>query len=201
MRHFFARKGPWLALALSLVIWALGITAVRAQSGPNIEKLTVGWVESLYVEAIDTHFMAKLDTGAKTSSIGADVIDIVEYTPAPPPHRAPGQEHPGEGVAGRIIFAIEDEEGRRKTLERDIIRFARIKKKGNAGFIRRPVVRMRFCLAGRVIEDEVNLAVRDRFIYPVLIGRNMLEKGGLVVDAARMTTAPSTCPSKKSKRS
>lgn len=199
MRQFFSRTGPWLALGGSLILWALGITAAHA-GGKAPGKLTVGWVESLYVEAIDTQFMAKLDTGAMTSSIGAEIIDIVEYTKESGEPQREGEDKPKKAVAGRIIFAIEDEKGVRKTLERDILRFARIKKKGSAGFIRRPVVKMRFCLAGRVIEDEVNLAVRDRFIYPVLIGRNMLEKGGLVVDAAQMRTAPSTCPSKKSSR-
>ena len=195
MRQFFVRKGPWLALLLSLLLWALGITAVRA--APQ-EDITVGWVESLYIEAIDTHFNAKLDTGAKTSSIGADILDVVEYTPEAMKEGKSGQDKPAKGALGRIIFTIEDDKGVKKTLERDIVRWARIKRKGNAGFIRRPVVKMRFCLAGHVIEDEVNLAVRSRFIYPVLIGRNMLEKGGLVVDASRKMTAPSTCPKKPS---
>nr|WP_232224186.1 RimK/LysX family protein [Mastigocladopsis repens] len=35
---------------------------------------------------------------------------------------------------------------------------------------------MKFCIAGRWIEEEVNLAERDNFNYPVLIGRNMLKR-------------------------
>lgn len=193
MSHFFNKNFPWMALGMALVLWALGISTATAASKERAPVI-VGWVEEVHVQAINTQFKAKLDTGAKTSSIDANVIDIVEYTPTQG-SEAPSKEMKN-GAVGRIIFSVLDAEGKNKTLERDIIRFARIKRKGNAGFIRRPVVHMRFCLAGRVIEEEVNLAVRDRFIYPVLIGRNMLEKGGLVVDASRMLTSPSTCPKK-----
>jgi hypothetical protein len=163
-----------------------------AGSKQTLSPRVVGWVEDVYVQAIGTEFQAKLDTGAKTSSIDAEIIDIVEYTP--PDSADAATKDVKTNVVGKIIFSVVDAHGKAKTLERDIIRFARIKRKGNAGFIRRPVVRMRFCLAGREIDDEVNLAVRDRFVYPILIGRNMLEKGGLVVDASRMLTSPSTCP-------
>jgi hypothetical protein len=193
MSNFFNKNFPWLALGMALLLWALGISTAMAESKDRT-PIIVGWVEDVYVEAIDTQFKAKLDTGAKTSSIDAKVIDIVEYTPSQG-SEAPSKETKKE-AAGRIIFSVVDAEGKSKTLERDIVRFVRIKRKGNAGFIRRPVVHMRFCLAGRVIDEEVNLAVRQRFIYPVLIGRNMLEKGGLVVDASRMLTSPSTCPKK-----
>jgi hypothetical protein len=193
MTSFLSRHAPWIALSIALLAWAAGIST--AQARPPVDKRMVGWVEHVHIEAIDTQFEAKLDTGAKTSSIDADVIDIVEYTPRKAGDAA-APEKKAASPLGRIIFTIEDETGAPKTLERDIVRWARIKKKGNAGFIRRPVVHMRFCLAGRLIEDEVNLAVRERFIYPVLIGRNMLEKGGLVVDASRKLTAPATCPKK-----
>lgn len=190
-----SRNSSRIALTIALFAWAMGIPAAKAQvQGGLPQKIIVGWVEHVHIQAIDTQFEAKLDTGAMTSSIDADIIDVVEYTPHSPPDTA--GEKTKASPLGRIIFTIKNDTGIHKTLERDIVRWARIKKKGNAGFIRRPVVHMRFCLAGHVIEDEVNLAVRERFIYPVLIGRNMLEKGGFVVDASRTLTAPAPCPAK-----
>ena len=61
-------------------------------------------------------------------------------------------------------------------------------------YIRRPVVRMKLCIAGRWIEEEVNLSDRDEFNYSVLIGRNMLKKAKLAIDSAKTFTQDvSTC--------
>jgi len=59
---------------------------------------------------------------------------------------------------------------------------------------------MKLCVAGRWIEEEVNLAERDDFNYPVLIGRNMLKKGGLVVDSSKTFTADSSCPAEEAQQ-
>ncbi|MBY0355056.1 MAG: RimK/LysX family protein [Rickettsiales bacterium] len=185
-------------LILSLFLWSFALFPVHAEEQKD-DKIVVGWVENVYLESLDSKFQAKLDTGAKTSSLGADIIDVVEYTDKIIEENKRSKKPALHSAVGRIIFMVPDAKGVKKTLERDIIRWVRIKRKGNAGFIRRPVVHMRFCLAGHVIEDEVNLAVRDRFIYPVLIGRNMLEKGRLVVDAAQTLTAKASCRKKQSK--
>ena len=94
----------------------------------------------------------------------------------------------------RVIFSIRDQDGKAHTLERDIKRFVRIKTK-NGGTIRRPVVEMAFCVAGIRVEEEVNLAERDNFIYPVLIGRNMLKDGRLVIDPSKTFTSDAVCQS------
>ncbi len=52
---------------------------------------------------------------------------------------------------------------------------------------------MEFCVAGRLIEEEANLADRDDFNYSVLIGRNMLKKGKLAVSSAESFTAKPNC--------
>ena len=72
--------------------------------------------------------------------------------------------------------ANDDKTRSKKKLKKKIERYVRIKKKHSEDFIRRPVVKMEFCIAGIIMEDEVNLAERDSFIYDLLIGRNMLEK-------------------------
>jgi hypothetical protein len=59
---------------------------------------------------------------------------------------------------------------------------------------------MRLCVAGQWIEEEVNLADRDDFNYPVLIGRNLLQKGGLVVDSSKTFTADPSCPAEEAQQ-
>lgn len=59
---------------------------------------------------------------------------------------------------------------------------------------------MKFCLAGRWIEEEVNQAARNDFNYPVLIGRDMLKKGGLVVDSSKTFTTDPTCPAQEARK-
>ena len=50
-----------------------------------------------------------------------------------------------------------------------------------------------FCIGGRKIRDEVNLADRGHFIYPVLIGRNMLGKGDFLLDPSRTFVSRAPC--------
>lgn len=146
-----------------------------------VELKRVGWVEEIAVSDVGTVVKAKLDTGAKTSSIDAEIIDI----------RKVGKETK-KTTGDSVVFAVALESGKKKTFERDVKRYVRIKKKGG-GFIRRPVIEMTFCIAGRLINEEVNLANREGFIYPVLVGRNMLQHAKLMVDSgAREATRP-TC--------
>jgi hypothetical protein len=71
----------------------------------------------------------------------------------------------------------------------------RIKRK-EGGYVERPVIRFSFCIAGDVVTGEVNLAQRSHFEYPVLIGRNMLHKRGILVDSGSTfrTTAMGCLP-------
>jgi hypothetical protein len=71
-------------------------------------------------------------------------------------------------------------------VERTIVNWANIKSKSaQGGYAKRPVVMMDFCLGGRRIEGRVNLADRGTFIYPVLMGRNILKAGDFLIDPER----------------
>lgn len=125
---------------------------------------------------------AKLDTGAKTSSLDARVLDTKENTNPPAGY-----------TEDTVIFSVIDEETKKaRVFERDVVRYVRIKLKGD-GYIRRPVVKMTFCIGGRLTEEEVNLAERDNFIYPVLIGRNMMQHANLVINASRTFMTRPVC--------
>jgi hypothetical protein len=158
---------------------ATGCSIQQSQAvDPPQQTLTVGWVENGKIAGVDKEVKVKLDTGAKTTSINAEILE------------KPDKETESGGT---IKFRFLDGEGNKEVFERPIVRWVKIKSREGKD-LRRPVVRMRFCLAGRWIEEEVNLADRDDFNYPVLIGRNMLKQGKLAVDSSETFTAEPSCP-------
>lgn len=162
-----------LFLTLSCCLIA-GVASAR-------EVKVIGWVEEVLLTDVGIRVKAKLDTGAKTSSIDSKIIDI----------RKTGKKsksHTGDTV----LFSVDAIDGAPKTFEREIIRYVRIKLKGG-GFVRRPVILMKFCIAGREVEEEVNLANRENFIYPVLVGRNMMAHADLAINAGATMTARPVC--------
>jgi hypothetical protein len=160
---------------------AIIIPSISVAKVSSNKKITVGWLERIFIPSIDSTLRAKLDTGAKTSSIDAEIIDIKNSKVE-------------DDKYGKIIFTVEDMEGKKKTLKRKIVRWAKIKKKGStSGYIRRPVVLMQYCVAGKLITEEVNLSNREHFNYPVLIGRNMLTEAGLVIDTSQTYTKKPDC--------
>jgi hypothetical protein len=44
---------------------------------------------------------------------------------------------------------------------------------------------MDICLGGKQIEGRVNLTDRSTFLYPVLLGRNILKAGDFLIDPER----------------
>ena len=138
------------------------------------EKNIMGWVEKIIVMPGSVKMKAKLDTGAKTSSIRALIIDQYEKD---------GDEW--------ITFNLANTKNKTTTLDHKIERWTKIKKK-KKGFIRRPVVKLQFCIGHTLIKEEVNLASRAGFVYPVLIGRNMLENH-IIVDASKKFTTKPKC--------
>lgn len=167
---------------VSLLLGAgCSLQQTQAVDVAEAEPQTVGWIENAQIAGVEKEVKAKLDTGATTTSINAKILD------------QPDEETESGGM---IRFRFTNGEGVEETFELPIVRWVRIESR-NGPDIRRPVVRMKLCVAGRWIEEEVNLADRDDFNYPVLIGRNMLKKGNLVVDSSQTFTAKSTCPAEE----
>ncbi|MGH8507720.1 MAG: ATP-dependent zinc protease family protein [Gammaproteobacteria bacterium] len=138
-----------------------------AERSPREKSVTLGRVEYVVMEDVRMKLKARIDTGAAVSSIDAKVVEI---KPAP------------NGSGEQVIFQIKDNEGNIKTIERTIVEWAKIKGKRAERAVRRPVVRLDLCLGGKRIEGRINLADRKSFLYPVLIGRNILETGEFVID-------------------
>ncbi len=170
-------------MPLILVLFSfLLATAAFAEEPAALKLKTIGWVENVQIHDVGLALRAKLDTGAKTSSLDAKILTTKR------------NESPPAGYSeDTIIFSVTGgKEKKSHVFERDVLRYVLIKQKGG-GHIRRPVVMMRFCIAGRLTEEEVNLAERDNFIYPVLIGRNMMQHARLVIDASRTYISRPAC--------
>ena len=67
------------------------------------------------------------------------------------------------------------------------MRTCSIKKQGG-GFQERPVVRLTIQLGDFCQVTEVNLANRQNFLYPLLLGRQFLKEAGVTVDVNRTFT-------------
>lgn len=184
MRSRFSRYRSYTLKKIFVVIFigflsGAGCSQQKTQAVSLASQQTqiVGWIEKAKIPGVEKEIKAKLDTGATTTSINADILE------------KPDEDSESGGM---IKFRFTNGEGIKQDFERPIVRWVSIKSRKGAD-IRRPVVRMKLCVAGRWIEEEVNLAERDNFKYPVLIGRNLLKQGGLVVDSSKIFTADPSC--------
>lgn len=125
----------------------------------------MGWLESIFVKPWNRRLTAKLDTGAKTSSLHADKI-----------------EHFSKDGEAWVRFTLDDIERRHDEpikIEKPLLRTAFIKSHQRQSS-KRDVVLMSICKNGRDYETEFNLVDRSNFNYPVLLGRAFLKDVALV---------------------
>ena len=144
------------------------LPAAWAESDPAI----LGWIEEVAITDAKLILPAKIDTGADNSSIHATDIEYVTR----------------EGNTW-VRFKLQDRAGAMVNMERQLIRMGQVKRK-EGGFIERPVVHMRFCVAGQRVNAEVNLADRHHFKFPVLVGRSLLARRFLVNPDRSYLTQP-----------
>lgn len=130
-----------------------------------------GYVENVLLGPDNLKFKAKLDSGAKTSSLNA--LDIVEF------------ERDGEQWVR--FNMIDPSVGEKVELERKLENHVKIKQLGSESE-RRPVIMMEVQLGTIHIERKFSLTERNNFIYQVLLGRNFLN-GVALIDVSRTFVA------------
>lgn len=135
-------------------------------------KEVVGWVEKAVIYPGGLEIRAKVDTGAKTSSLNCECRNFFEV----------------EGEQW-VRFSVTNYQGERVWLERKVHRVAKIKRHFG-GVQERPVVILGICLGGVHRETEVNVIDRSGLEYPLLIGRQFLEEKFLVDSSARFVNPP-----------
>ena len=153
---------------LLLLMAASASLAKAPEPAPAVrERLIMGWLETVFLQPANLAVTAKLDTGAKTSSVHAGQVDHFVRDGKP-----------------WVRFAFIAEESKKPLIiERPLIRTAVIKERQSRSS-KRDVVELTICKNGRMYETEFTLNDRSNFNYPILLGRSFLADVALVDAAA-----------------
>jgi hypothetical protein len=146
--------------------------ALPAANVAGRDKSHIGWVENVKIYPGGREFKAKIDTGARNSSLHA--TNIVEF------------EREGNTW---VRFEIIDKKQEHSTIELPLVREATIKRHFGRKQQRHVVV-LGICLGKVYKETEVTLVDRGGFLYELLIGRSYLRKNFVVDPAAQFTVDP-----------
>lgn len=157
----------------AMITLACGVLALAASAADSNVKDIFGWVESVAVGKQRVVMLAKLDTGATTSSLHATSIQRF---------RRQGRRF--------VRFTLSDGNGGvGPRLEQPLVRMVRIKK--HAGnYERRPVIKLPVCLGDSERIVEFSLVDRSNFDQPVLLGRSALSGFALVDPQIDSTSSP-----------
>lgn len=142
-------------------------------------KVIAGWVEKISLYEPPVVLKAKLDSGAKTSSIHAANVE---------PFVRDGERW----VKFDLLLTDVDDKQHTLHLEKPKSRRVRIKD-ADGDHDRRSVVELEICFDGRRHVTEFTLADREEYIYDVLLGREFL-KGIAVIDPESTFLTQAHCP-------
>lgn len=163
-----------LSIIILIFFMAFHLTGIQHAQTSGTDKHIVGWIEHVTLLPENMKIKAKLDTGARNSSLNA--VNIVEFK---------------RGAEAFVRFDLTNWKGRTETIETRVVRIAKIKQH-NSRPERRPVIRSRICLGSVSKEVEINLVNRSNFNYQILVGRSFL-KGHFAVDPASTFTIKTDC--------
>jgi hypothetical protein len=147
-----------LLLASITVLYSM---SAQAQSNTQI---VAGWVECAKLLPYDIRVKAKLDTGAKTSSINASNLELFSID---------------DKQYAR--FSLTNYDNNTVVFDCPVVRTAKIKRHFGRQQVR-PVIELEMCLGKLCKQVEVTLVDRDGFNYQLLLGRNFLA-GDVLVDS------------------
>lgn len=159
----------WMYLAL--------LAATLCAPPPGLaakEKRVVGWVERVHVYPGGITLKAKMDSGAKTSSLNVTRLERFSRNGRP-----------------WVRFEVATDNGKIIGMERPEVRVSRVKRHGAPARMQ-PVVTIGLCLDSVYKQTEVSLTDRTGFLYQLLVGRRFM-KGNFLIDPGRTLIAPATC--------
>lgn len=166
-----------MKFAIKIIILQLILNTAALAANHKV----VGWIEDIQLYPESISIPAKLDTGAKMSSI--DATHIHHFT---------------RNDADWVRFDVRIQ-GKTITLEKPIAGRVKVKlrrlsqKLLGKMYTKRPVVEMDICLAGERHTTQVNLVDRKHFDYPFLVGRNTIREFHTVIDPKIKNTYPPVC--------
>ncbi len=160
---------------LPIFIFVFGFICLVPLSVYTQTREIVGYVERARIYPGNLSLRAKIDTGAKTSSLNA-------------PHTSSFKRDNKQWVT----FDVINQKGKKIQIEKEIFRSAEIKQNGilSKESQKRPVIMLGICLGSVYKEVEVNLVDRSHFNYQLLIGRNFLINSFLVDPSLTFSTKP-----------
>jgi len=158
--------------SISLLIIACIYTTSAFSKQPA--RIISGWVEKVIIENQDFDVKAKLDTGARTSSIYA--IDI-----------EPFKKDQKRWVKFTLLLKDSKDKVHKLELEKPRVRKALIKNH-NGEHDRRYVVDLEICFNERKYVTEFNLVSRNEYIYNILLGRQFLKEIAIIDPAETFLT-------------
>jgi hypothetical protein len=169
-----SREFCWTVILVFAVFTNLSLgTHTRAQ-----QKIMVGWLENVYLPEQGCVIRAKVDTGAKNSSIHTLDLEYVEDAGRPP--------------GTRVRFKTVDKDKKTQVIEADLVRLVRIKRNGPSSETRLEI-ELEICLGGVRKRIRVNLTDRSEMNYSMILGRTALA-GDFIVDVSEKYVAKSGCP-------
>jgi hypothetical protein len=163
----------WTAKAIFLCFLILSDASSFAETALSNDGMCVaGWIENVSIFPGNLKIKAKLDTGARNSSLNAKHIEEFE-----------------RDREKWVRFDLKNWKGRKASFEARVLRTAIIKQHETQSATR-PVIRLGICLGNVYKEVEVNLEDRSKFNYQLLIGRSYLRNSILVNSSATFTVQP-----------
>ncbi len=149
----------------SILLAALFLVSIPA--GAELQKRLVGATEVVYVREANLSLQARVDTGAKTSSIHAENIRI---------------ETSGDPRGKAISFDLVTNEGHSITIETRVISVVKVRNTDQSES--RFVVPLNIKWRDSEKMVAVTLNDRSRMQYRMLLGRNWL-RGDFIVDVEK----------------
>ena len=169
--------GKWIRSTIFFAtIAGISATVAPAHADNHRTPIVAGWVELVRINPGNLLVKAKLDTGARTSSMDA-------------PHF---EEFEKDGEKW-VRFGFSTNERRSVMIERPVKRVARIRDLNGPDQIRN-VIEIGICLGDTYAVTEVTLFDRTGFNYRLLLGRSFLKKAGIVVDPDATHITKPRCP-------
>lgn len=161
----FPEKSDKVTVVETIKTVKVPISSVEDEVKKTHKLGIIGEVEPVYVLPIKKSFLARIDTGAETSSIDAKNIRVFER----------------EGVKWVSFDIVSKRYGETYHFEKKIYRQVTIKRQNISE--NRIVVLMTVKMGKEKITAQFSLTDREKFDYQVLIGRNILN-GRAIVDTS-----------------
>ena len=165
--------------SIQLGLLLLMIISSSQVSARDPAKIIAGYVENIKIETQDYNIKAKLDTGARTSSIHGINIE---------PFKKDGERWL------KFTLLLIDSKGDKHELLLEKPRSRRTNVKNHDGeHDKRYVVDLEICFNNQKYLTEFTLADRNQYIYDVLLGRQFLNKIAVIDPEEIFLTSTKNC--------